>query len=60
MLGRITVFKTLILPHISFIGSILEPPEGWIEDITGRVEKFVLKNNRIAKKNYTYRRNLGV
>jgi hypothetical protein len=32
------------------MGSILEPPEGWIDDIVGRVEKFVLKNDRISKK----------
>jgi Reverse transcriptase (RNA-dependent DNA polymerase) len=33
MIGRITVYKSLILPHINFICSILTPPVGWFENM---------------------------
>jgi hypothetical protein len=49
MLGRITVIKTLILPHLSFIGCILEPPPTWLEKVTAKIEKFVLYRENYAK-----------
>jgi hypothetical protein len=47
--GKITVIKTLVLPHISFVGSVLEPPEGWVETISETIEKFVLGTEKFAK-----------
>jgi hypothetical protein len=47
--GKITVIKTLVLPHISFVGSVLEPPEGWVERISEIIEKFVLGTEKFAK-----------
>jgi hypothetical protein len=49
LLGRITVVKSLVLPHISFVGSILEPPADWVCTVTEIIEKFVLGPERISK-----------
>jgi hypothetical protein len=49
LLGRITVVKSLVLPHVSFLGSILEPPADWVNSITEIIEKFVLGPERISK-----------
>jgi hypothetical protein len=49
MLGQITVIKTLILPHLSFIGCILEPPANWLEKVTVKIEKFVLNRQKLCK-----------
>ena len=39
--GKITVYKTLLLPQLNYIGSILMPIENWIQDISGIMEQFV-------------------
>jgi hypothetical protein len=39
LLGRITVVKSLVLPHVSFVGSILEPPADWVNSVTEIIEK---------------------
>jgi Reverse transcriptase (RNA-dependent DNA polymerase) len=40
IVGRITVIKSLVMPHIGFVGSILEPPENWISDTENIILKF--------------------
>jgi hypothetical protein len=50
MIGRITVYKSLILPHINFIGSILTPSEEWFRNMECNLEKFVLGQDTFAKK----------
>jgi hypothetical protein len=50
MIGRITVYKSLILPHINFICSILSPPEEWFVSMESSLEKFVLGQDTFAKK----------
>jgi hypothetical protein len=49
LLGRIMVVKSLVLPHVSFVGSILEPPADWVNSVTKIIEKFVLGPERISK-----------
>jgi hypothetical protein len=49
LLGRITVVKSLVLLHISFVGSILEPPADWVCTVTEIIEKFVLGPEHISK-----------
>jgi hypothetical protein len=49
MLGKITIIKTLVLPHISFVGCILEPPGNWLNKVQERIEKFVLGKEQIAR-----------
>jgi hypothetical protein len=61
--GKITVVKSLVLPHISFVGSVLEPPEGWTDNVSEIIEKFVLGTEKVAKlKIYTSaeKRGLGL
>jgi hypothetical protein len=38
-----------VLPHISFVGSVLDPPEGWTENVSEIIEKFVLGTEKVAK-----------
>jgi hypothetical protein len=49
MIGRITVYKSLILPHINFICSVLTPPEKWYVDTEKLLEKFVLGSETFSK-----------
>jgi hypothetical protein len=49
MIGRITVIKTLILPQVAFIGTILNPPENWADKLNNVCEKFVLGSDKISK-----------
>jgi hypothetical protein len=49
MIGRITVIKTLILPQVAFIGTILNPPDNWAEKLNNVCEKFVLGSEKISK-----------
>jgi hypothetical protein len=49
MIGRITVIKTLILPQVAFIGTILNPPENWADKLNSVCEKFVLGTDKISK-----------
>jgi hypothetical protein len=37
------------MPHVSFVGSILEPPADWVNSVTEIIEKFVLGSERISK-----------
>jgi hypothetical protein len=49
MIGRITVIKTLILPHVGFVSTILKPPDQWAEKLNNVCENFVLGNEKVAK-----------
>jgi hypothetical protein len=55
MIGRIRVFKSLILPHINFVCTVLTPPDEWFDNMEKIIEKFVLGHETFAKKGYTYR-----
>ena len=48
--GKIAIYKTLLVPQINFIASILTPPERVLREIEECMEKFVLKGIKIAKK----------
>jgi hypothetical protein len=37
------------MPHIGFVGSILEPPENWISDTENIILKFAAGKKTIAK-----------
>ena len=39
--GKITVYKTLLLPQLNYVGSILMPKDNWIIEISGIMECFV-------------------
>ena len=39
--GKITVYKTLLLPQLNYRGSILMPKDNWILEISGIMERFV-------------------
>jgi hypothetical protein len=47
MLGKI--IKTLVLPHITFVGCILEPPGNWLNKVQEKIEKFVMGKDQIAR-----------
>jgi hypothetical protein len=49
IVGRITVIKSLVMPHIGFVGSILEPPENWISDTENIILKFAAGKKIVAK-----------
>jgi hypothetical protein len=49
MLGKITIIKTLVLPHINFVGCILEPPGNWLGKVQEKIKKFVMGKDQIAK-----------
>jgi hypothetical protein len=49
MIGRITVIKTLILPHVGFVSTILRPPGHWAEKLNNACENFVLGAEKVAK-----------
>jgi hypothetical protein len=49
IIGRITIVKTLILPHVAFVGSVLHPGTEWLATQSEKIEKFVLDNQKVAK-----------
>jgi hypothetical protein len=49
MTGRITVIKTLILPHVGFVSTILRPPGQWAAKLNNVCENFVLGTEKVAK-----------
>ena len=46
--GKITVYKTLLLPQLKYIGSILMPSDNWIVEISGIMEHFVTQGLSIS------------
>ena len=48
--GKITVYKTLLLPQLNYIGSILMPDQITLSDISVLMENFVTQGFQIAKK----------
>jgi hypothetical protein len=55
MLGRITVIKTLILPHLSFIGCILEPPLLGLKKLQQKSKNLSYIAKIMLREEYTYR-----
>ena len=47
--GKISIYKTLLIPQINFIASILTPSDEFILDISTQMENFVTKGLNIAK-----------
>jgi hypothetical protein len=47
--GRITIYKTLLIPQINYIATILTPPEQTIRTLQTKMEKFVLGSLTMAK-----------
>ena len=48
--GKITVYKTLLLPQLNYIGTILMPSENMLAELSDTMEKFVTTGFQIAKK----------
>jgi len=46
--GKITIYKTLLIPQINFIASILTPTNRFFTDIELEMEKFVTKGYNIS------------
>jgi len=49
--GKIMVYKTLILPQIAYYATIINPTEEQISQINSRIENFVMKAEKISKRN---------
>ena len=47
--GKITVYKTLLLPQLNYIASILTPTENMLNEISKIMENFVTQGLNIAK-----------
>ena len=50
--GKITVYKTLLLPQLNYIGTILMPTDNTIKNLSDLMENFVTQGLNIAKKRY--------
>jgi hypothetical protein len=48
--GKLTIYKTLLLPQINYISSVLMPSEHTLNVMADMMEKFVTKGFKIAKK----------
>ena len=48
--GKITVYKTLLLPQLNYIGTILMPDQETLSEISDLIENFVTQGFQIAKK----------
>ena len=48
--GKITVYKTLLLPQLNYIGTILMPDERTLTELTELMESFVTQGFSITKK----------
>ena len=51
--GKITVYKTLLLPQLNYIGTILMPTDNTIKNLSDLKENFVTQGLNIAKKDTT-------
>ena len=47
--GKITIIKTFLLPQITYLGTVLTPPENVINDIEKLITGFINQNSRVAK-----------
>ena len=47
--GKITVYKTLLLPQLNYVASILTPTENMLKEISKIMENFVTQGLNIAK-----------
>ena len=47
--GKITVYKTLLIPQINFIASILTPSDQFVTEISYKLEKFVTEGFNISR-----------
>ena len=50
--GKITVYKTLLLPQLNYTGTILMPTDNTIKNLSDLMENFVTQGLNIAKKRY--------
>ena len=50
--GKITVYKTLLLPQPNYIGTMLMPDERILTELTEVIENFVTQGFNIAKKRF--------
>jgi hypothetical protein len=57
--GKIAIYKTLILPQINFVGTVLTPPEDTIKELSQIIEKFISKGLNISKKRLYLNPTLG-
>ena len=48
--GKITVYKTLLLPQLNYTGTILMPTDNTIKNLSDLMENFVTQGLNIAKK----------
>ena len=47
--GKITVYKTLLLPQLNYLASILTPTDNMLNKISKIMENFVTQGLNIAK-----------
>ncbi len=47
--GRISIYKTLLIPQINYISTIFTPPSNLIQSLQTKMEKFVLGGLSISK-----------
>ena len=48
--GKITIYKTLLLPQINFIATVLTPDEYYLSELEKMMENFVTKGLSLSKK----------
>jgi len=47
--GKISIYKTLLLPQVNFIATILTPNDFFLNSLASEMERFVLKGFNISK-----------
>jgi hypothetical protein len=47
--GKISIYKTLLIPQINFIASVLTPSTEFLQEVSSVMEKFVTKGLNISK-----------
>ena len=47
--GKIAIYKTLLLPHLNFLSTIITPSEFYLNEFTSMFENFVSKGIKIGK-----------
>ena len=57
--GKITVYKTLLMPQLNYIGTILTPDRDTLVEIEQMMERFVTSGFQIAKSRLYVPANLG-